>query len=258
MRTQSTKRISLLSGSQGAAQEASDTSEPPAALSLAPAKLLADFPGPALICDAHGQVLSANARGADLAAALAGAAEARLRALLARAASRLEPLMTKARLDKAGVDGGTVLDLTLVPLVHGEGVRVLVLGRDATLERNLTNALAASRELFRDLVQCSSDFAWETGRDGAFGFVSARGALGYSARELNGRPARDLLHAQWDDGSLPFESSEPLEDVEVWVRRADGAVACLLTSAVPVHGEAAWEGLRAPASGNAAGGRGTA
>ena len=72
---------------------------------------------------------------------------------------------------------------------------VALVAHDVTSDRNLTNALVASRQLFKDLVGCSSDFAWETQIDGTFNFVSPRGALGFSARELEGRPARDLLDA---------------------------------------------------------------
>src|SRR3546814_18972115 len=73
-----------------------------------------------------------------------------------------------------------------------------------------------SRQLFKDLVTCSTDFAWETKADGRLGFVSPRGALGFTARELEGRPARELMAADSPatpaPSLLPFEAQQPLED----------------------------------------------
>ena len=67
------------------------------------------------------------------------------------------------------------IDVIAVPL---GGAATMVLGREATVERSFINALIASRQLFKDIVSCSADFAWETKGDGAFDFVSPRGALG--------------------------------------------------------------------------------
>src|SRR3546814_6786932 len=61
-------------------------------------------------------------------------------------------------------------------------------------------------------ISCSTDFAWETKADGRLGFVSPRGALGFTARELEGRPARELMAADSPEtpapSLLPFEAQQ--------------------------------------------------
>jgi len=81
----------------------------------------------------------------------------------------------------------------VVVLPWADSTVALVLGRDVTLERSLRAALVESRQRYKDLVEISNDFAWETDAEGRFVFVSPRGALGYPATELVGRPAAELL-----------------------------------------------------------------
>ncbi|HEY6335184.1 MAG TPA: hypothetical protein VI113_04790, partial [Alphaproteobacteria bacterium] len=64
---------------------------------------------------------------------------------------------------------------------------------DPVLEQRLRAALIESRQRYKDLVEISSDVAWETRTDGSFAFVSPRGALGYRAAELVDRPASGFL-----------------------------------------------------------------
>ena len=63
----------------------------------------------------------------------------------------------------------------------------------APADHALRQALAESRQRYKDLVEISSDFAWETGADGRFVFVTPRGALGWRAAELVGRDAVSFL-----------------------------------------------------------------
>jgi diguanylate cyclase (GGDEF)-like protein/PAS domain S-box-containing protein len=122
----------------------------------------------------------------------------------------------------------------------------MVLGHDCTTEANLYRALVASRELFKDLVVCSSDFAWETDGEGRFRFVSPKGALGFSAKDLNGKRAADLLVEQNDsEGSSPFEARRPQDDVEQLLVTATGGTARVRVSALPVlDDEGEWRGAR--------------
>ncbi|MEE8247109.1 MAG: PAS domain-containing protein, partial [Alphaproteobacteria bacterium] len=246
MRQQPINLVSVVSGAEAEARTLEEYAGLPASLPFAPERLLTDFPAPALLLDRHCRLLGANEHAVDLVDAITRVADARLPALLSAAVSNRRPSIETIRLARSGSEGERSLELTLLPLTAGDRVHLLVLGRDTSFERNFTNALLASRQLFRDLVNCSSDFAWETRPDGAFGFVSARGALGYSARELNGRPARSLVHPRQAEGApLPFESREALDEAEVWLRRADGSAACLITSSVPVIGEnGEWLGTR--------------
>jgi diguanylate cyclase (GGDEF)-like protein/PAS domain S-box-containing protein len=98
-------------------------------------------------------------------------------------------------------------------------------------------ALVESRSRYKDLVNISSDFAWEVNADGMFQFVSTRGALDYDADELVGRPALALLNVRSakDAEASPFLSSDESQDVEIELVRKDGDVAVVLVSAVPMY-----------------------
>ncbi|MFN4282584.1 MAG: PAS domain-containing protein, partial [Alphaproteobacteria bacterium] len=118
----------------------------------------------------------------------------------------------------------------------------------AGYDRSLQTALLESRQRYKDLVEIAGDFAWETDGDGRFVFVSPRGALGYAAAELVGRRALDLLgdlQAEMQDDAEGFAAREPVENLQIWLRRADGEPACLRLSAVPVlDAEGRWRGAR--------------
>jgi len=198
---------------------------------------IAAFPGPAVVIDSLGRVLSGNGRAEILASAIAQGRVACLADLMAMpGATSLECLPLPG--------GGTlVLDLVALPADAG---RLVVLGRDVTLERNLRAALVESRQRYKDLVEISSDFAWEVGPDGRFVFVSPKGALGFPADQLVGRRPVDFVVGTAAAGAAnPFESPAPIEDVEVWMRQSDGAEVCLLASATPLLGDGGmWRGAR--------------
>ena len=120
---------------------------------------------------------------------------------------------------------------------------VLVLGRDITGERNVINALVTSRQLYRDLVECSADFGWETDTNGVFSYVSPQGGFGYSARELSGAKSQELLVDS--SAGNAFNVDHRFRNVEVWLRRKDNSRACVVVSAVPIHdARGHWTGSR--------------
>ncbi len=200
---------------------------------------LATFPGPAVVVDGHGAVLSANTRGAVLAAAIAEGRLESLGSLLRR------PGGGPAVVETLPAPGGSGVILEMVGLPAADGT-VLILARDVTLERNLRSALVESRQRYKDLVEISSDFAWEVGQDRRFVFVSPKGALGYSADDLVGRlPSDFVVTADASHGAIAFAATLPIEDAEVWMTQADGSQACLLASATPIHGgQGEWKGAR--------------
>ncbi len=208
---------------------------PGGTLQIAAETIYARFEGLALVLDGEGRVLGASASARPLAATLER--EGRLENLVA-ATLALGP-----RCERVTLVDGRVFDLTLFPLV-GEGV--LAVARDLTFDRNLHEALVESRGRYKDIVACSSDFAWETGADGCFVFVSPRGALGYTATELVGRHPRELLAERQDPNApLPFASTQPLDGAITWMRRADGTAACLSTACIPrLDGDGHWLGAR--------------
>jgi diguanylate cyclase (GGDEF)-like protein/PAS domain S-box-containing protein len=138
--------------------------------------------------------------------------------------------------------GIMIVEWAGVPLSDGG---FLLLGRDDTLERQLRHTLTESRRRYKDLVEVSSDFAWETGPDGAFVFVTHKGALGYDADSLIGRDPRSLALDEWGDLPLPFDSRRPVDQSELWLKSADGAPACVVASALPLFGaQGEWLGAR--------------
>lgn len=199
--------------------------------------LVLAYPGPAALVAAGGDVLAANAAAdpvLDLMSAEGRSPGAYAREIVDSGAARTE------RLTLPGTSGSSVIDLTSLPA----GDAALLLGHDLTLDLNLQRALSESRQRYKDLVQASSDFAWETDADGVFVFVSPGGALGWSAQDLVGRRAAELLEPD-PDGSLPpsspFQAGTVVTDAEAWFRRSNGASACLAINAIPctdAHGQA--------------------
>ncbi|HUT48284.1 MAG TPA: sensor domain-containing diguanylate cyclase [Alphaproteobacteria bacterium] len=112
------------------------------------------------------------------------------------------------------------------------------------LDRNLQAALIESRKRYKDLVEISSDFAWET--DGtAFVFVSPHGALGYGAKDLVGLDVTELLDAKADIADTPFRAAHPVNRVQFWCRAANGEPRRLSCSAMPIlDDDGNWMGAR--------------
>lgn len=138
--------------------------------------------------------------------------------------------------------GFVYFDLTVTPSENG----FLLIAKDSSLDHNLRAALMDSRQRFKDLVEISSDFAWEVGSSGEFIFVSQRGAVGYEPEELIQKQSDDIVLKRDKKQSLnPFMSKSKLEREEVWVLRPDGEPACLLVSCVPLFDENnIWIGAR--------------
>ena len=125
------------------------------------------------------------------------------------------------------------IELTAIPLSGSDNI--LILSRDITLEKNLREALVESGKRYKELIERSSDFVWEADSDGRFAFVTALGALGYSADMLVGRSARSMVDRRNPvPEPFPFETRTPVDRAEVWLRDSSGEPACLLVSSVPM------------------------
>ncbi len=202
------------------------------------AVVITGYPGPALLVSEDDIVLTANGQARALLAADPG--WWRNTALWRKAA--LAGLADQRSTGHRGPDGPMVYDWLAIGLPRSE---LLVLGRDVTLERRLQQTLTESRQRYKDLVEASSDFAWETDRDGRFVFVSRRGALGFAAEALIGRHPRTLVHDDDSEMPLAFESRRPIDRIELWVHKADRSLACLQTSVKPlIDGDGLWQGAR--------------
>ncbi|MBM3561100.1 MAG: PAS domain S-box protein [Alphaproteobacteria bacterium] len=213
---------------------------PPTIMPATAQARVSGWPGAVIVYSLGTRILAANGEGARLDASLGGP-EGALTALVRRAASGTASLVE--RLDIVTASGRQWHLCTAMPLDAGV---VCVLARDESYDVNIRNALVDSRQRYRDLVSISSDFAWETGEDGHFVFVSPHSALGLSVDELVGRHPRDFLIDVDDPAGLrPFAAEEPVENAQVWVRDAAGAESCLLASAMPVHDrDGSWRGAR--------------
>ncbi|SOD97002.1 sensor domain-containing diguanylate cyclase [Caenispirillum bisanense] len=173
----------------------------------------------------------------DAGLGLAPAVQAALGEALAAAAPA-----TRVMLDTDA--GKRVYDLFLLP-PDRRGHR-LVLASDRTMDSGLRNALTESRARYKDLVEISSEHAWEVDADGAFSFVAPQGLLGYAPRRVIGLPAGELLDPErHTDPINPFATPVPLEGRDVWVRAGDGSLCCLEVTAVPLFdADNRWAGAR--------------
>ncbi|MBP2292317.1 sensor domain-containing diguanylate cyclase [Azospirillum rugosum] len=210
---------------------------PSTAESAALPALVAAFPGPAMLLAADRAVAEANAAAEEL---LTGDPLWMADVQSWLAASSVAPGLCSVPIEVPR--GLMIVEWAAVPLADGA---VLLVGRDVTLERQLRHTLTESRQRYKDLVEASSDFAWETGADGRFVFVTPKGALGYGADALIGRNPRDLAIDEWGDLPLPFDSRRPVDQTELWLKRADGLPACVVASALPLFGAGGvWTGAR--------------
>ena len=222
--------------------------------SVAVVDLVAAMPQPAAVLDKDGQASFANDGGRELLNKIADERDATQNLALLIGRCRLLKTASRGRLKLKGLpqvlvqqgtstdtnshSGPQCFDVQIVP-VSGESEQALFFANEVTAEINLATALSASRELYRDLVSCSSDFAWETDANGAFIFVSKRGALGYTAQELNGRIANEMIcpgpeEDRSDTCLSPFTSDEPVQDAEFWLMGKSGHDYCMRMTSLPV------------------------
>lgn len=201
---------------------------------------LALHPGPAMVVGRNGTVLGSNLIGTRLAGDYRDHQLPALSAMVDAVLSGAGPQSFKLEDEIVAA----TIDFAVMPVDGCDAA--LALGRDVSLDHNLRTALVDSRQRYKDLIEISSDFAWETGELGQFVFVSASGALGYETEDLVGRRADGFMVSS--DGVeflSPFVTEEPVMGVEIRLRRADGGAAILEASAAPLFdSEGVWKGAR--------------
>jgi diguanylate cyclase (GGDEF)-like protein len=194
---------------------------------------------PALVARNTGELLAVNAQADALLER--GALTSALRALISDTCviDRTQ-IVRLTREGNAADPAPRAFDLTLMPVPLAN---VLVVAREVTLEANLIGALTSSRELFRDLALCSTDFAFETDASGVFAWVSPGGALGYAATELHGARPRDVFGD--GEGVEVFSSRTPVKDQEIRCAGKGRPEACVALTVVPVvDAQGVWCGAR--------------
>ncbi|MEQ8665215.1 MAG: sensor domain-containing diguanylate cyclase [Rhodospirillales bacterium] len=202
------------------------------------------FPGAAVVLDHQDSVVAANVKGQAIRQLLARGGLPQVVEAVGKVRDSGEIVLETVGIESS--NGTLSLEATVIPQPADNGAgTILVLMRDVTVEQNLRSALIESRQRYKDLVEINSDFTWEVRADGTFVFVSPRGALGYSAKEIVGTDARSLLSEKDSRAPVPFVSKKPLENVETWLTRKNGETASVLLSCVPLFDESqCWQGTR--------------
>ena len=204
-------------------------------------KVMAQAEAPVIVMDAHGVPLFANKNAVGFAKGIRDGLFPEIYQLIRRTLTTPGGVVEMMTFE---VQRGTAtLELTALPTGSNQ---VMILPRDVSMDRNLREALIDSRQRYRDIVEVSSAFAWETDETGKFVFVSPRGALGYRADDIVGRfPRNFLLDTVDQDSEHVFRSQKAVRDVPVWFRRSNGTDACLSVSSTPVYSrEGRWTGTR--------------
>ena len=148
-----------------------------------------------------------------------------------------------ATVSLAGVSGTVTLDVVFIPVPDGQGVQILA--SDTSTEATFRDALVESRRRYKDFVDLSTDFTWETGPDGRFTYVSPQGGFGFEADNLLTLEPEGLLVSLDEDALSPFRTTQPIEADEVWIKSRTGPPACVIVSAVPLEDESGnWLGAR--------------
>jgi len=197
--------------------------------------------GPALLLDRSGDVVLANPAALGIVHGMVSAPDGRLAAFVDAVFSGTAD-SEHFRISEPEI--GVTTDLEAIML--DGGAHLLLMGRDVSLDDNLRATLVESRQRYKDLVEISSDFAWETGDNGKFVFVSPGGALGYGADDLVGMEAKGFVDLQEGvEVDLPFTTRRPMYGAEFRFRRPDGTHANLIASALPLLDEnGKWQGGR--------------
>lgn len=204
-------------------------------------KVMAEAEAPVIVMDAQGVPLFANKNAVGFAQGIREGIFPEIYQLIRRTLTTPGGVVEMMTFE---VQRGTAtLELTALPTANNQ---VILLPRDISMDRNLRDALIDSRQRYRDIVEVSSAFAWETDETGKFIFVSPRGALGYRADDIVGHhPRHFLLDSADQDGEHVFRSQKSTRDVPVWFRRSNGKDACLSVSSTPVYArDGRWTGTR--------------
>ena len=206
------------------------------------AAALQRYEEPVFCVTLDGRIEPANPVATEFAVRLSPEDIARFAAAAAKSAKA-----ERAMVDMVDVGQGDKLQnlqVTLVPLDDGRGTLLFV--RDLTLDNSLRLALVDSRRRYKDFIDISTDFAWETGTDQRFTFVPPRGALGYSADALMAlEPVALMVTESAGSGEIPFLTRRRMENEEAWLRTSDGRSACVVVSAMPlIARDGTWIGAR--------------
>lgn len=112
---------------------------------------------------------------------------------------------------------------TLVPLLA------------ATPAEVLQGALIDSRQRWRELINLTADFAFETDEWGRFTLITPDPALDWAAGALIGQPSATVLAEAGEAAFDPFRVTAKVRHRHAWLKRGDGGTACLTFCAAPIR-----------------------
>lgn len=112
-------------------------------------------------------------------------------------------------------------------------------------DEELKQALIASRQRYKDMVDMACYFGWETDGDGCIQFITPNGVLGYGPDDLIGQPSDKLYVEPNDDPHMAFVSQRYLLNHEVGLKHRDGSTKLVRVTCSPLNDEAGnWIGTR--------------
>ncbi|MCW9034499.1 MAG: diguanylate cyclase [Rhodospirillales bacterium] len=210
---------------------------------LSEESLIAAHPGIAIAFNFKGKVLFLSPKARDLRDELASGEAKDVQQLIKEVIKKKKTVTGTVSFVYTGKQAESTLEITLIPFPERE--TFLLFAHDLSLDRNLRNALVDSRQRYKDLVEISSDFAWEIDETGHFIFVSPRGALGFRAGDfINQKPADFYLNHIEPEEAEAFISPKSGQR-EVWVKSANRTPACIVVSNLPmITQEGTWIGAR--------------
>ena len=145
-------------------------------------------------------------------------------------------------------DGSTgFAETTVLPLHNQDGqiIGFRGIGRDITERKQVEDALRASQEKFRSLVETTNDFVWEMDRHGVYIYCSPQmeKLWGFKPEEMLGKTPFDLLPPEDREQAIKgfsalSESASPFVNMEIPSFDSTGRIRFLEISGVPFFDDA--------------------
>ena len=145
--------------------------------------------------------------------------------------------------DRLELADGRIINLHTTPLSRGEPGYLgrIWFFRDVTEQVAIELAVRRSEEKYRNLVEATTDYIWESDENARYTYVSpaARGMLGYEPEEIVGKTLFDFMsvaeaaRARGELGPI-VAAKQTFSQLENSVLRKDGAPIVVETSGVPI------------------------
>src|ERR1019366_1040202 len=88
---------------------------------------------------------------------------------------------------------------------------------------------------WRELINLTADFAFETDESGRFTLITPDPALDWAVGTLIGQPSATVLAEAGEAAFDPFRVTAKVRHSHAWLKRGDGGTACLTFCAAPIR-----------------------